>query len=113
VVLGVDATHTKTEDSAALAAAKTILENRGSSPRIYRNSLVFMAADKARFADLDDAIRRYLAWQSIVAEAESLDLTPRQKNTSITQKNGADGMVTARMPETYQWALQSIGVSAG
>ncbi|MEA3273903.1 MAG: Swt1 family HEPN domain-containing protein [Pseudomonadota bacterium] len=105
VVLDIDAPHTKTEDSAALAAAKAILENRGSSPRLYRNSLVFLAADKTRLADLDDAVRRYLAWQSIVDEAESLDLTPHQKKTSITQRGGADGMVIARIPETYQWLL--------
>lgn len=105
VVLGIDAPHTKTEDSAALAAAKTILANRGSSPRLYANSLVFLAADKTRLADLDDAVRRFLAWQSIVDEAEALDLTPHQKRTSITQRDGADGMVTARMPETYQWLL--------
>ena len=33
----------------------------GSAPRLYRNTLVFMAADKTRLQDLDDAIRRYLA----------------------------------------------------
>ena len=105
VVLGIGTPHTKTEDSAALAAAKSILENRGNSPRLYRNSLVFLAADQNRLLDLDEAVRRFVAWQSIVDEAESLDLTPHQKNTSITQKNGAEGMVTARLPETYQWLL--------
>jgi hypothetical protein len=100
MVVGIDAPHTRNEESAAMLAAKAILENRGNAPRLYRNSLVFLAADKARLADLDDAVRRYLAWESIVGEAESLDLTPHQKNTSITQRNGAEGMVTARLPET-------------
>jgi len=105
VVLGIDAPHTRNEESAAMLAAKAILENRGNAPRLYRNSLVFLAADKARLADLDDAVRRYLAWKSIVDETDSLDLTPHQKNTSITQRNGAEGMVTARLPETYHWLL--------
>jgi len=105
VVLGSDAPHTKTEDSAAIAAAKMILENRGTAPRLYRNTLVFLAADKARLIDLEEAVRHYLAWQSIVDEAEALDLTPHQKKQAVTRRNAADGMVTARLPETYHWLL--------
>jgi hypothetical protein len=105
VVLGVEAPHTRTEDSAALAAAKTLLETRGTAPRLFRNTLVFLAADKTRLADLDEGVRRYLAWQSIVDEAEALDLTPHQKKQAMTQRDGADVAVTARLPETYQWLL--------
>jgi hypothetical protein len=105
VVLGVEAPHTRTEDSVALAAAKGILETRGTTPRLFRNTLVFLAADKARLADLDDGVRRYLAWQSIVDEVEALDLTPHQKKQATTQRDGADGAVTARLPETYHWLL--------
>ncbi len=53
--------------SPAEVAAKTLLESRGSSPRLFRNSLVFLAADKARMQDLDDAVRRYLAWNRSLA----------------------------------------------
>lgn len=55
--------------------------------------------------DLDEAVRRYLAWASILAEKESLDLTPFQVRQAETQKQAADGAVTARLPETYQWVL--------
>jgi hypothetical protein len=74
-------------------------------PPLHRSALVFLAADKNRLAGLDEAASRYLAWKSIVDESESLDLTPHQTKTSITQRDGADGMVTARLPETYQWLL--------
>ena len=66
---------------------------------------MFLAADKNRLAGLDGAASRYLAWKSVVDESESLDLTRHQTKTSITQRDGADGMVTARLPETYQWLL--------
>ena len=33
-------------------------------------SLVFLAADRIRLQDLDDALRKYLAWSSIVAEKD-------------------------------------------
>jgi ribosomal protein L10 len=37
------------------------LETRGNTPRLYRNTLVFLAADKTRLQDLDEAVRTYLA----------------------------------------------------
>ena len=46
----------------AETAAKAILEWHGSTPRLYRNTLAFLAADQARFQDLDQAVRSYLAW---------------------------------------------------
>ena len=43
---------------------------RGNTPRLYRNTLVFLAADKTRLQDLDEAARKLLAWESILAEQE-------------------------------------------
>ncbi|MGH7287056.1 MAG: ATP-binding protein, partial [Myxococcota bacterium] len=108
VVLGVDHTYSKEPSSGAEVAAKSILESRGSTPRLYRNTLVFLAADKTRLQDLDEAARRYLAWESIVAEKETLNLDPHQVKQAETQKAAADGAVTARLPETYQWLLVPV-----
>ena len=105
VVLGADYPHSRDAGSAAETAAKTILETRGSGPRLYRNTLIFMAADKTRLQDLDDAIRRYLAWQSILDEKDELDLTPHQVRQAETQNASADSAVNARLPEAYQWLL--------
>ena len=105
VVLGAEYPHSRDAGSAAETAAKTILETRGSAPRLYRNTLVFMAADKTRLQDLDDAIGRYLAWQSILDEKDELDLTPHQVRQAETQKASADSAVNARLPEAYQWLL--------
>ena len=58
-----------------------------------------------RLQDLDEAVRRYLAWESILAEKEALNLDPHQVRQAETQKQAADGAVTARLPETYQWLL--------
>jgi len=68
VVLGVNHPYSKEGGSAAEIAAKAILESRGNTPRLYRNTLVFLAADKTRLQDLDEAARRYLAWKSILAD---------------------------------------------
>lgn len=108
VVLGTEQAYTKEPSNAALSAAKAILESRGSAPRLYRNTLVFLAADKARMQDLDEAARKYLAWESILDERTELDLTPHQVKQAETQRSAADGAVSARLPETYQWLLVPV-----
>jgi predicted AAA+ superfamily ATPase len=108
VVLGVDHPYSREPASAAETAAKAILESRGNTPRLYRNTLVFLAADKTRLQDLDEAARKYLAWESILAEKVTLNLDPQQVKQAETQKTAADGTVTARLPETYQWLLVPV-----
>ena len=105
VVLPSEHSYSKDADSPAEVAAKAILESRGNAPRLYRNTLVFLAADRVRLQDLDEALRKYLAWSSIVAEKDTLNLDPHQVRQAETQKQAADGAVIARLPETYQWLL--------
>ena len=108
VVLGIDTPYSKEKRSPAEIAAQDILESRGSAPRIYRNTLVFLAPDKTRLQDLDEAVRRYLAWESILGEREQLDLSPHQVKQAEIQKEAASSAVTARLPETYQWLLVPV-----
>ncbi len=108
VVLGVDRAYSKEQGNPAETAANAILESRGSTPRIYRNSLVFLAADSTRLQDLDEAVRQYLAWKSILAEREQLDLSLYQVKQAETQKEAASSAISARLPETYQWLLVPV-----
>ena len=108
VVLGVNHPYSKESDSPADVAAKAILETRGNTPRLYRNTLVFLAADKTRLQDLDEAARKYLAWESILVEQSNLNLSPYQVTQAEIQKAAAESAVTARLPETYQWLLVPV-----
>ena len=108
VVLSIDHAYSKDAGSAAEAAARAIFESRGNTPRLFRNTLVFLAADKTRLQELDEAVRRYLAWESILTERAQLDLTAHQVKQAETQQAAADGAVTARLPETYQWLLVPV-----
>ncbi len=105
VVLGIEQTYSKEAGNAAEKAARLIMETRGNSPRLYRNTLVFLAPDKMRLQDLDEAVRKYLAWESILEEKDTLDLSPHQVKQAQTQKENANSTVTARLPEAYQWLL--------
>ena len=107
VVLGPNYPHTREQeaDSRAVVAAKAILEFRGSSPRLFRNGLAFLAPDQARLQDLEDAVRHYLAWQSILDDRERLDLPPHQVRQAENRKQESDNAVRARIGEAYQWLL--------
>ena len=105
VVIGIEHPYSREAGNDAEVFAKSILESRGNSPRIYKNSLVFLAVDKTRLQDLDEAVRRYLAWESILDEKDKLNLSPHQVKQAEQQRDAANGTVTARIPEAYQWLL--------
>lgn len=108
VVLGTEYPHHRGTGSPAKDAAKAILESRGSAPRVYRNTLVFLAPDQSRLQDLDEAVRRRLAWESIVAEQAVLNLSRHQVQQADTQRDAARDAVKARLPETYCWLLTPV-----
>ncbi len=108
VVLGIDQPYHRESGSPARTAAGEILESRGAAPRIYQNTLVFLAADQSRLQDLYEAVCWQLAWESILAEQEPLDLSPHQVRQAQTQQDAAAAAVTARLPETYQWLLTPV-----
>jgi len=106
VVLGPEHPHSRaTGPSRAREAATAILTDRGTGPRLYRNMLVFLAPDEARLAELEAAVRSFIAWASICEDAESLNLEPMQRQMARRQREQADETVAVRIPETYIWAL--------
>ncbi|MGI5837960.1 MAG: AAA+ family ATPase, partial [Chloroflexota bacterium] len=111
VVLGIDYPYSREQGSPAETAARSILGFKGNTPRLFQNTLVFLAVDKTRLQDLDEAVRRYLAWESIIAEREALNLDPHQVKQADTQLKAADGTVAARLPEAYQWLLVPVQAS--
>lgn len=105
VVLNVDKAFGKEGINLALQAAAEILEKRGNSPRLYRNTLVFLAADRSRLDELEAAARYFIAWKSIWDEATQLNLDPFQNRQAIAQKGTWDKTSQGRIFETYQWLL--------
>ena len=67
------------DGSGAMTAAKEMLMQRGSTPRVYRNVLVFLAAETRQLDNLKEAMRSALAWDGIVRETERLNLTPKRQ----------------------------------
>jgi hypothetical protein len=106
VILGPDFPHTNRDDqSPARREAAAILDSRGSSPRNYKNTLVFLAGDVNRLRDLEQAVRQYLAWTSIWEDRETLNLDQFQTRQADTKRQSADEAVDLRIAEAYQWLL--------
>lgn len=93
------------DNSPALLAAREILENRGTGPRQYRNTLVFVATDKNRVPELERAARQYLAWKSIDREKEQLNLDTFQTKQVVTNVKRTSETVDARIQEAYAYLL--------
>lgn len=106
VVLEPDATHSANDDSSpAVELASRILAQRESGPRLNRNLLIFVAAAANRLSELRRAARMLLAWKSIVADEEKLELTSHQKQQAQSKVSETSQQVDSLIGETFAQAL--------
>jgi len=108
VILRPDDTYrsASTDDkNRAIQTAEQILNNRGSSPRIYRNMLAFIAPDNDLVSSLKQEVRRFLAWQSIKKDSEILNLDAAQNRETESHLKRSDETVDLRIKEAYCWLL--------
>jgi uncharacterized protein len=101
VVLGVAHPHNGREGSEALVEAKDILIQRGSTPRVYRNMLVFIAADARQLDNLKDAVRASMAWGEMVRDTERLNLTQSDSALAKAKLAEANETMKTRLKEAW------------
>ena len=114
VVLGVAHTHSGRDSSDAMTEVKDILHQRGSTPRVYRNTLVFLAADARQLDNLKDAVRSLLAWGAIVRDASSgrLDLKSSEMSLAKDKALEAKETVQTRLKEAWTYLIYPYQDSA-
>lgn len=105
VVLGVAHPHTGREGSEALVEAKDILMQRGSTPRVYRNTLVFLGAESRQLDSLKDAVRSALAWDSIVKDDKRLDLKKSDIALAEAKLSEAKETMKTRLRECWCYLI--------
>jgi len=106
VILHPSQTHSKgSADSSAMTFAGEAFDRRGSAQRTNRNMVVFLAGDSKRMEELSESVRHYLAWTWVSARKVDLDLSPQQLNQVDSNVTRNDEDVTARIAQTYHWAL--------
>ncbi len=103
------------EESSAAVFASSATQSRGNAQRMNRNMIVFLAADEKRYEELDDAVRKYLAWKDIAGSnerIEELGLPPQQAAQARKRLKDADETVDLRISGAYHWLLVPVQPNA-
>jgi len=97
----------KASDSQNMARtlAEDILNNRGNTPRIYRNMLAFIAPDQELVNTLNQTVQTYLAWKSIKDDSEDLNLDATQNRETVSNLARYERTVDDQLREAYCWLL--------
>jgi uncharacterized protein len=78
---------------------------RGATPRVYRNMLVFLSAENKQLDNLKDAMRSALAWTEIVQEKQRLNLTQSDSALADAKAIEAAETVKTRMKEAWCYLI--------
>jgi hypothetical protein len=106
VILHPTAEHKQSpKESQAMTQIKNILDNRGTSPRIYRNMLTFVAPDQDFMMLLKKSVRSFLAWKSIKEDSETLNLDATQNKETDNNLTRQNRTVDDQIKETYCWFI--------
>jgi predicted AAA+ superfamily ATPase len=106
VVLDPDHSHKRKDDtSKAVRGAEDILKSHGDKPREHQNRLLFLVPDVNAVQPLRDNVQRYLAWQSIVEDAEQLNLDKHHEKEAGKSLAEAAARVDASIREAYRILL--------
>lgn len=106
VIFGLKAPHRQGDAaSAAREFAKDCLATRGTAPRAFKNCLVFLAPEASAVAPLLSEVKQYLAWKSVEADKDRLDLTSSQVREAKAGMQASSQTVDIRLDEAYGWLL--------
>ena len=106
VILSPNVTHAPNDaNSSGVELAGRILAQRDGGPRLNRNLLVFVAASPVRLPELHAATRSYLAWKSVSADHQLLNLTPHQQTQADTKVTASSQQVDSLIAETFTTVL--------
>jgi hypothetical protein len=94
-------------DGASPAArfAADVVRHRGAQPRVYRNRLVFLAADLRDLDDLAAAAADFLAWDHVYRRRSPLGLSAAQTELVSQRRTRADEVLAGRIRRGYAWVL--------
>lgn len=100
-----DTYKSKNKRTQAMETVESILNTRGTSPRIYRNMLAFVAPDLDNMYSLQAEVKRFIAWKSIMSDKDDLNLDGNQIRETQNNLDRSNQTVELRIKETYCWLL--------
>ena len=107
VVLGVSHPHTGRDGSDAMEEINDIYLQRGNSPRVYRNTLIFIASEYRQLENLELAMRSSIAWNEVVRDAESGRLNLRTSDIALAKSKAKEAGDTTqtRLKEAWSYVV--------
>ena len=110
VVLPPEAAFSNTGANKAIEHAELALKNRGDTPRLKQNRLIFLAAEFNQVQRMRDQVRSTLAWQSIVNDAREGRFNLDMFQMKQAQQSLEQGQETLRrtVREAYKWLLAPV-----
>jgi predicted AAA+ superfamily ATPase len=109
VVLKPQQPFTKDENQCcALKIAKDVFENRGNSPRVNRNMILFLAPDAEVIDQLKIETSYLLAWKSIQRESDELGMDKSQRSAIEDRIKQFTSAVKERLHAAYIWLLLPV-----
>ena len=102
------------DGSDALVEVKDILLQRGATPRVYRNTLVFLASDNRQLDNLKEAMRSSLAWDGVVRDADTGRLDLKTSDIALAKDKAKEARETVhtRLKETWCYLIYPYQDSA-
>jgi len=105
VILSPTIGHRRKQETQAKDGALEILKKRADQPRRNQNRIVFLAVDQDMAASLIRDARRTLAWDSIVADTERLNLDQHQTKEAKKSAQEAESRIAPGLLQAYRWIL--------
>ncbi len=97
------------ENDAAEPEVQRILQYCGDSPRVRRNTLLFLAAKKDEIRDLNNRVKTFLAWHSIVnGERRIENLAGDRLKQAQSSLRAAEAEVRTALVGAYRWAIAPV-----
>jgi uncharacterized protein len=106
VVLDPEQGHKRKDfESKATSKAAAVLAKHGDKPREFQNRILFLVPDSSAVQALRDHVRRFLAWDSIVDEADALNLDKHHEKEAKKSLDEAAARVDGSIKEVYRLLL--------
>ena len=107
VILGVEKPYNSRGNSKAMEEINDIFLQRGNTPRVYRNTLIFIAADERHLENLELAMRSSIAWNEVVRDAESGRLNLRSSDIALAKSKANEAIDTTlvRLKEAWSYVI--------
>ena len=101
IFIGVDHCHSTKEESKAVLEAKRVTENCGLTLRVYRNTLIFLAADIRLIDHLRQSVKKMLAWTKVINSANKYDLKMSEIKLAKERAESYHNAVRQQIRETW------------